>query len=177
MGQLRGDATPQRLKDELGPRSPPCRVMPELDWGEWVDAKQRKKSIDRATGEEIESYADVSNDFGTPGAAANSIFLDDRAAADRFRQSLVDHCLRVSRALSVNPDEDARVRVAVVGGATGVKLAAELRNAAAALGYYGLEVFDESRGTAPNRAAGTPLEVALARVPPGGGPVWRRNAG
>jgi NADH:ubiquinone reductase (H+-translocating) len=88
----------------------------------------------------------VSNDFGTPGAAAHSIFLDDRAAADRFRQSLLDHCLRVSRTLSVDPGADAYVRVAIVGGgATGVELAAELYNAAAALGYYGLEVFDESR--------------------------------
>jgi len=38
------------------------------------------------------------------------------------------------------------VRVAIVGGgATGVELAAELYNAAAALSHYGLEVFDESR--------------------------------
>jgi len=88
----------------------------------------------------------VSNDFGTSGAAANSIFLDDRVSADRFRQSLLDHCLRVSRTLSVDPGADAYVRVAIVGGgATGVELAAELYNAAAALGYYGLEVFDESR--------------------------------
>lgn len=86
------------------------------------------------------------NDFGTPGAAANSVFLDDRSAADRFRQSLLDHCLRVSRTLSAHPGADAYVRVAIVGGgATGVELAAELFNAAAALGYYGLEVFDESR--------------------------------
>src|ERR1700761_5347112 len=88
----------------------------------------------------------VSNDFGTPGAAGHSVFLDDRAAADRFRQSLLDHCLRVSRTLSVDPEADAYVRVAIVGGgATGVELAAELYNAAAALAYYGLEVFDETR--------------------------------
>jgi NADH dehydrogenase len=38
------------------------------------------------------------------------------------------------------------VRIAIVGGgATGVELAAELYNAAAALRHYGLEVFDESR--------------------------------
>ncbi|HEU4651926.1 MAG TPA: FAD-dependent oxidoreductase, partial [Croceibacterium sp.] len=88
----------------------------------------------------------VSNDFGTPGVRENCLFLDDRAGADRFRNRLLDHCLRVSRAMSVDPAADAHVRIAIVGGgATGVELAAELYNAAAALRHYGLEVFDESR--------------------------------
>jgi NADH dehydrogenase len=88
----------------------------------------------------------VTNDFKTPGAAENALFLDDRRMADRFRQKLLDHCLRVSRTLSYDPAAEAYVRVAIVGGgATGVELAAELYNAAAALKFYGLEVFDESR--------------------------------
>jgi NADH dehydrogenase len=88
----------------------------------------------------------VSNDFGTPGVRENCLFLDDRAGADRFRNRLLDHCLRVSRAMTVDPACDAHVRIAIVGGgATGVELAAELYNAAAALRHYGLEVFDESR--------------------------------
>jgi len=88
----------------------------------------------------------LSNDFGTPGVRENCLFLDDRAGADRFRNRLLDHCLRVSRAMSVDPAVDAHVRIAIVGGgATGVELAAELYNSAAALKYYGLEVFDESR--------------------------------
>lgn len=88
----------------------------------------------------------MSNDFGTPGVRQNCLFLDDREGADRFRNRLLDHCLRVSRAMSVDPTIDAHVRIAIVGGgATGVELAAELYNAAAALSHYGLEVFDESR--------------------------------
>ncbi len=88
----------------------------------------------------------VTNDFGTKGARENCIFLDDREQADRFRNKLLNHCLRVSRTLARDPSEDSRVRVAIVGGgATGVELAAELYNAAAALRYYGLEVFDEKR--------------------------------
>jgi NADH dehydrogenase len=88
----------------------------------------------------------VSNDFGTKGVRQNCLFLDSRAQADRFRSKLLDHCLRVSRSMSEHPEEDAHVRIAVVGGgATGVELAAELYNAAAALRHYGLEVFDESR--------------------------------
>jgi NADH dehydrogenase len=88
----------------------------------------------------------VSNDFGTKGVAQNCIFLDSRLQADRFRSKLLDHCLRVSRTLSQNPDADAVVRVDIVGGgATGVELAAELYNSAVELRHYGLEVFDESR--------------------------------
>lgn len=88
----------------------------------------------------------VSNDFGTPGVRQHCMFLEDRAQADRFRQRLLNHCLRVSRAMSADPAADARVNIAIVGGgATGVELAAELFNAAAGLRHYGLEVFDESR--------------------------------
>src|ERR1700722_2084686 len=44
------------------------------------------------------------------------------------------------------PPREQFVNIAIVGaGATGVELAAELYNAAAALSYYGLEVFDETR--------------------------------
>ena len=92
------------------------------------------------------AYGSVTNDFGTPGVAENCTFLDSRAQADRFRDRLLDQCLRVSRTMMANPASDARVRVAIVGGgATGVELSAELFNAAEALGYYGLEVFDGSR--------------------------------
>jgi NADH dehydrogenase len=88
----------------------------------------------------------VSNDFGAKGVAKHCIFLDSRAEADRFRNKLLNHCLRVSRTLVQNPDADANVKVDIVGGgATGVELAAELYNAAVALRHYGLEVFDESR--------------------------------
>ena len=88
----------------------------------------------------------VSNDFNTRGAAEHCLFLDDQRQADRFRHRLLDHCLRVSRTLSYDADADAFVRIAIVGGgATGVELAAELFNAAAALKFYGLEVFDETR--------------------------------
>jgi NADH dehydrogenase len=88
----------------------------------------------------------VSNDFGTKGVAQHCIFLDSRLQADRFRTKLLNHCLRVSRTLQADPTADAVVRVDIVGGgATGVELAAELYNAAAALRHYGLEVFDETR--------------------------------
>jgi NADH dehydrogenase len=88
----------------------------------------------------------VSNDFSTPGVREYCIFLDDRTEADRFRQRLLNQCLRVSRTMSAAPSVEAYVDIAIIGGgATGVELAAELYNAAAGLSYYGLEVFDKSR--------------------------------
>jgi NADH dehydrogenase len=102
------------------------------------------------------AYGSVTNDFGTPGVAENCTFLDSHKQADRFRDRLLDHCLRVSREMTANPASDAHVKIAIVGGgATGVELAAELFNAAEALGYYGLEVFDGSR-----------LEVTLIEAGP-----------
>lgn len=88
----------------------------------------------------------VSNDFGVKGVKEHCLYLDSREQADRFRTRLLNHCLRVSRALMNDSSADEQVRVAIVGGgATGVELAAELYNAAGALRHYGLEVFDESR--------------------------------
>ncbi len=111
----------------------------------------------------------IANDFGTPGVAQNCLFLDDRVGADRFRNRLLNHCLRVSRAMSNDPAADEHVRIAIVGGgATGVELAAELYNAAAALRHYGLEVFDESRleitlvEAGPRILPALPIELAAA---------------
>lgn len=88
----------------------------------------------------------VTNSYNVTGAAKHCLFLDTRADADRFRLKLLNQCLRVSHQMRADPASDAHVRVAIVGGgATGVELAAELYNAAAALRHYGLEVFDESR--------------------------------
>jgi len=92
------------------------------------------------------AFGAVSNDFGTPGVKEHCLFLEDRTQADRFRTKLLNHCLRVSRTLSVDPASNTTVDIAIVGGgATGVELAAELYNSASALRHYGLEVFDESR--------------------------------
>ncbi len=94
----------------------------------------------------VMAVGSVSNDFGTPGVREHCLSLDSRADADRFRRRLLNQCLRVSRTMTADPSADAYARVAIVGGgATGVELAAELYSAATALGFYGLEVFDEKR--------------------------------
>ena len=94
----------------------------------------------------VMAVGSVSNDFGTPGVRSHCVFLDQREDAERFRQRLLNHCLRVSRAQATSATSDARVEIVIVGGgATGVELAAELYDAAGALRQYGLEEFDESR--------------------------------
>ncbi len=104
----------------------------------------------------------VSNDFGVPGVKEHSIYLDSRDQADKFRTKLLNHCLRVSRAMMANPMANEQVKVAIVGGgATGVELAAELYNAAGALRHYGLEVFDESRLNVTLLEAGPRILPAL----------------
>ncbi len=88
----------------------------------------------------------VSNDFGIPGVREHCMSLESRRDADNFRTRLLNQCLRCSRRLTLDPAAEEYVRIGIIGaGATGVELAAELYNAAAALRFYGLEVFDESR--------------------------------
>lgn len=88
----------------------------------------------------------VSNDFGTPGVAEHCIFLDQRRQAERFREKLLNLCMKVSQQVIDDPASDAKARIAIVGGgATGVELSAELYNAARELAHYGLEKFDNSR--------------------------------
>ncbi len=83
----------------------------------------------------------VSNHFGTPGAAEHCLYLDDSAQAERFQQMLVKSFLRAQ--VQETAIDDSQLSVAIVGGgATGVELAAELRNAARKAVGYGLDRID-----------------------------------
>ncbi len=85
----------------------------------------------------------VANDFGIPGVREHAMFLESRPQADRFRQKLLNACLRVNDRRQ-HRGEDAVLPICIVGGgATGVELSAELVDAAQALRAYGLEVFDD----------------------------------
>lgn len=110
----------------------------------------------------VMAVGSVTNDFAVPGVREHCMFLDSREQADRFRHRLLNHCLRVSRAMTADGNADAHVEIAIVGGgATGVELAAALYNAASALRHYGLEVFDESRLTVTLLEAGPRILPAL----------------
>jgi NADH dehydrogenase len=103
----------------------------------------------------------ISNDFGVPGVREHAMFLEDRPQADRFRQKLLNACLRTNHAHQTG-NHAVRVRVSIVGGgATGVELAAELYNAAKALRNYGLEVFDGSKLEVSLIEAGSRILPAL----------------
>ena len=70
----------------------------------------------------------VCSDLGIPGVAENCLFLDDRKQAQGLHREFLNFCLRYgSGAL---PDSSDSIDIAIVGGgATGVELAAELREA------------------------------------------------
>jgi NADH:ubiquinone reductase (H+-translocating) len=94
------------------------------DWGELIG--RHRTGYDYL----VSATGSITSDFGTPGVAQNCLFLDDRVQADRFRNKLLNHCLRVSHAKSENAAAEQFVRIAIVGaGATGVELAAELYTA------------------------------------------------
>lgn len=79
-----------------------------------------------------------SNDFGTPGVTEHCLFLDTPTEAKRLQSEILNLCLRLETgALEA---EDVSVRIAIVGGgATGVELAAELREATEQLGRSGID--------------------------------------
>jgi NADH dehydrogenase len=76
----------------------------------------------------------VCNDFGTPGVREHCIFLDSRQDAERLRREMLER-----RLAAVAQGRSHILRVAVIGGgATGVELSAELRDANRKLaGYHG----------------------------------------
>jgi NADH dehydrogenase len=79
----------------------------------------------------------TTNDFGTPGAAENCLFLDTRVQAERFHRQLLNHYMRAHASQAESAEQ---ISVAIVGaGATGVELAAELHHAAHELAAYGLD--------------------------------------
>lgn len=79
-----------------------------------------------------------SNDFGTKGVKENCWFLDTPAQARRLQTELLNSCLRFETGVYGDTKTDLHVCI-VGGGATGVELAAELREATEQLGLHGIE--------------------------------------
>ncbi|MGH8751711.1 MAG: NAD(P)/FAD-dependent oxidoreductase [Burkholderiales bacterium] len=80
----------------------------------------------------------TANDYGTPGAAEHAIALDTAEQAERFRQRLVNACIRAhAQNAPLRPEQ---LHVAIIGGgATGVELAAQLHNTTRQMVAYGLD--------------------------------------
>ena len=86
----------------------------------------------------------VGNDFGITGVAEHAISLDTAADADRFHRRLVAACVRAEGRASRG--ESAAVDIVIIGaGATGVELAAEIRNCTRAFASYGLDYLKPER--------------------------------
>ena len=83
----------------------------------------------------------ISNDFGVAGVAQHAISLETQEEAERFHRRLLAACVRADgAAASGNP---TGVDIVIIGaGATGVELAAEIRQTTHVHASYGLEHLD-----------------------------------
>ena len=92
----------------------------------------------------IIAVGSVTNDFGTPGAAAHAIPLETPDQADRFHRRLVNACLRANAQEA--PVRPGQLHVAIIGaGATGTELAAELHRTVRAVVSFGLTRIEPER--------------------------------
>jgi NADH dehydrogenase len=86
----------------------------------------------------ILALGSTSHFFNIPGAKENTFPLDTATQAEHFRRRLITACLQAEQGAIPLP-----LRIAIIGaGATGVELAAELRNTAQVLAAYGLHSLD-----------------------------------
>ena len=86
----------------------------------------------------------VSNDFGVPGASVHPISLDTLYDAERFHRRLLAMCVRADGRAAAGGKRE--VDIVIIGaGATGVELAAEIRQTTRAHAAYGLDNIDPVR--------------------------------
>jgi NADH dehydrogenase len=82
----------------------------------------------------------VTNFFGVRGAAEHALPLESVVHAETFRRKLLDACIRANHTRRTSPEKAAEpVSINIVGaGATGVELAAALRDTVRLLNRYSL---------------------------------------
>jgi len=86
----------------------------------------------------------VNNDFNVPGVAAHAISLDTLEDAERFHRRLLAACVRADGAAAAG--SPTGVDIVIIGaGATGVELAAEIRQTTHVHASYGLEHLDSRK--------------------------------
>ena len=83
----------------------------------------------------------TSHYFNTPGAAENTISLNSPSDAERFRMEMLKKMTSAENRKAADPDAGVDV-VIIGGGATGVELAAELREASKRYIDYGFRQLD-----------------------------------
>ena len=115
-------------------------VGPVLDAAGAVLIPSRCLSYDLA----VIAIGAVSNDFGIEGVAEFALPLDSAGDAERIHRSLVETCIRADWQAGANENPSIGI-VVVGGGATGVELAAELRELLRALPDHGLDRIDPEK--------------------------------
>ena len=114
----------------------------------------------------------TSNYFGVPGAREHTISLNHTEDAERFRLTLLKLMAQAEARKEENLPGETGVDVVIIGGgATGVELAAELREASAAYTAYGFRQLDPRKDVritllegAPRILAPLPERVAAAAL-------------
>lgn len=97
----------------------------------------------------------TSNHFGVPGALENSISLNTPQDAERFRLKMLKLLAMADLRKATQPDAGLDI-VIIGGGATGVELAAELREASAVHSHYGFRRIDADRDVRITLLEGAP---------------------
>ena len=101
----------------------------------------------------------TSNYFGVPGAAEHTISLNATEDAERFRLTLLK--LLTMAELKKSAQAEAGVDVVIIGGgATGVELAAELREASGVYAAYGFRQLQAERDVRITLLEGAPRILA-----------------
>lgn len=96
-----------------------------------------------------------SNDFGVPGVAGHAIAIDTPPQAERFHRRLLAASVRADARKAEGGE--GRIDVVIIGaGATGVELAAEIRQTAREHAAYGLDHLEPDRD----------LRIALVEAAP-----------
>jgi NADH dehydrogenase len=103
------------------------------------------------------------NDFGVPGVKQHAIALESPVEAERFQRLFVNALVRAQT--QAEPLRPEQLHIAIVGaGATGVELAAELRNTTRDFVAYGLDHIDVDRDVKLELLEGT--DRILPPLPP-----------
>ncbi len=97
----------------------------------------------------------TSNYFGVPGASEHTISLNGTDDAERFRLTLLKLLTRADLQKSVSPAAGLDI-VIIGGGATGVELAAELREASSVYADYGFSRIDSRQDVRITLLEGAP---------------------
>ncbi|MYM84784.1 FAD-dependent oxidoreductase [Duganella sp. FT50W] len=107
----------------------------------------------------VMAVGSTSNYFGVPGAAEHTISLNATEDAERFRLTLLKLLTLAELKKSVQPDAGVDV-VIIGGGATGVELAAELREASDVYATYGFRQLQAERDVRITLLEGAPRILA-----------------